>query len=260
MKTSAYIIVKNAERHIKDCIKSLIFADEIIVVDDFSSDKTAEFAESLGARVIKHKFENFGAQRNFALSCLSYNWVICLDADERISDKLRGEILEQIKDKPCADIFLAPRKTMFIDKWIMHSGWYPDYRHPILFDKNKAVYKNQSVHEDIDYRGGKKFYFKGDILHYSYSGIKNFIQKSDFYTDLSAAQMYEQGKRFHFYNLIINPLNMFLKMFILKKGFLDGIAGFILAMLYSFFYTALKYIKLWELQSKNKKVLKEKSE
>ncbi|MDR0823020.1 MAG: glycosyltransferase family 2 protein [Endomicrobium sp.] len=250
MKTSAYIIAKNVEEHIKPCIESLNFADEILVIDDFSSDKTAQIAQELGAKVISHNFENFGSQRNFALTQASNDWIICLDSDERISPELKQEILEQIKDIPKADIFLAPRKTKFINKWIKHSGWYPDYRHPILFDKTKARYKEQLVHEDIDYKGGKKAYFKGDILHYSYDSIKQFIQKSDQYSSLSARQMFERGKKFKLYNLIINPINMFLKMFIFKRGFLDGLTGLILALLYSSFYTLMKYIKLWEIQVK----------
>ncbi|MDR3048453.1 MAG: glycosyltransferase family 2 protein [Elusimicrobiota bacterium] len=250
MKTTAYIIAKNVEEHIKSCIESLSFADEILIIDDFSSDKTAQIAQSLGAKVISHKFENFGAQRNFALTQTSYNWIICLDSDERISDELKQEILEQINGIPKADVFLAPRKTKFINKWIKHSGWYPDYRHPILFDKTKAQYKNQLVHEDIDYNGDKKAFFKGDILHYSYNSIGQFIKKSDQYSSLSARQMFERGKKFKLYNLIINPINMFLKMFVFKRGFLDGLAGLILALLYSAFYTLMKYIKLWELQVK----------
>ncbi|MDR3243790.1 MAG: glycosyltransferase family 2 protein [Elusimicrobiota bacterium] len=247
MKISAYIIAKNVENHIKDCIKSLDFADEIVIIDDFSSDKTAQIAQEMGAKVINHKFENFGAQRNFALSCLSYDWVICLDSDERISERLKQEILEEIKGIPKADIFLAPRKSRFINKWILHSGWYPDYRHPILFNKTKARYKNQLVHEDIDYKGNQKAYFKGDILHFSYDSIKQFIQKADLYSSLSAKQMFENGKKFKLYYLIINPANMFIKMFVFKRGFLDGLTGFILALLYSSFYTLMKYIKLWEL-------------
>jgi glycosyltransferase involved in cell wall biosynthesis len=251
MKISAYIISKNAQKQISDCIKSLNFVDEIVVIDDFSSDNTVSIAKNIGAKVIEHKFESFGSQRNFALSCLENDWVICLDSDERVSDKLKEEILQQKNKPPQCDAFLAPRKTMFINKWITHSGWYPDYRHPIFFNKNKVHYKNMLVHEDIDYTNLKIAYFKGDILHYSYESIKHFIQKSDFYTDLSAKQMFERGKKFKLYNLIINPLNMFLKMFIFKRGFLDGITGFILALLYSSFYTSMKYIKLWELENKN---------
>jgi glycosyltransferase involved in cell wall biosynthesis len=249
-KTSAYIITKNVQKHIKACIESLSWADEIIIIDDLSTDKTAEFAKASGAKVIEHKFEYFGAQRNFALSTLTHNWVICLDSDERISPQLKSEILKTLQTPPTADIYLAPRKSMFINKWIMHSGWYPDYRHPILFNKTKAKYKDQLVHEDIDYKGDKVGYFKGDILHYSYDSIKHFIKKSDQYSDLSAQQMFKKGKRAKVHNFIINPLNSFLKMYIFKRGFLDGKTGLILALLYSSFYTLMKYTKLWELQTK----------
>jgi glycosyltransferase involved in cell wall biosynthesis len=157
-KSSAYIIAFNEEKHIGEAVKSLKFADEIIVVDAFSSDCTAEAAAEAGAKVIKHKFESFGKQRNFALAQCSYDWIICLDADERITSGLKNEIETLLQNQPDGDVFLAPRKSMFINKWILHSGWYPDYRHPVLFNKTKAGYKESLVHEDIDYKGEKKIF------------------------------------------------------------------------------------------------------
>ncbi|MCL2144429.1 MAG: glycosyltransferase family 2 protein [Endomicrobia bacterium] len=249
-KVSAYIITKNVEKHIKACVESVKWADEIIVVDSFSADATVDIAKEMGCKVILNKFEGFGAQRNFALEQCSYEWVICLDSDERISPELKEEIVLQLKNSPDGDIFLAPRRSRFINKWILHSGWYPDYRHPVLFNKTKAKYKNQLVHEDIEYKGNNKKYFKGDILHYPYDSIKHFVEKSDYYTDLRAKEMFEKGKKFRFINLVFNPCAMFLKMYIFKRGFLDGLTGFILALLYSCFYTLMKYIKLWELCKK----------
>lgn len=250
-KVSAYIITNNEEKHIKECIENLKWADEIIVVDSFSKDATVEIAQEMGCKVIQNKFESFGKQRNFALTHCSYEWVITLDADERISPELKAEIEQQLQSSPSADVFIAPRKSKFINQWISYSGWYPDYRHPILFNKNKAKYKDQLVHEDIDYKG-KRVYFKGDILHYPYDSIRQFVQKSDLYTDLRAREMFEKGKKFRVLNLIVNLTAMFLKMYIFKRGFRDGLAGFILALLYSSFYTLMKYIKLWELENKNK--------
>jgi glycosyltransferase involved in cell wall biosynthesis len=203
----------------------------------------------MGCKVVQNKFEYFGKQRNFALTQCSNNWVICLDADERITTELKEEIEQELKNTPKADVFIAPRKSKFINRWILHSGWYPDYRHPVLFNKNKMKYKDQLVHEDIEYNG-KKVYFKGDILHYPYDSIKQFVKKSDFYTDLRSKEMFERGKKFKILNLFVNPSVMFFKMYIIKKGFLDGLAGLILALLYSSFYTLMKYIKLWELENK----------
>jgi glycosyltransferase involved in cell wall biosynthesis len=251
-KVSAYIITKNEEKHIKACIESLDFADEIIIADSFSSDATEEIALECGCKVIKHKFESFGKQRNFAVGQCSYEWIVCLDADERISKELKSEIVFQLQNSPDGDVFLAPRKSMFINKWIMHSGWYPDYRHPVLFNKNKAKYKEQLVHEDIDCKGKKK-YFKGDILHYPYDSVEQFIKKSDLYAGLRAREMFEKGKKFRILNLLLNPCVMFVKMYFIKKGFLDGLTGLILALLYSCVYTLVKYIKLWELYNKNSK-------
>jgi glycosyltransferase involved in cell wall biosynthesis len=250
-KVSAYVLTKNEEKHIKNCIESINWADEIVIIDDFSADNTVKIAKDMGCKVVQNKFEYFGKQRNFALSQCLHEWVICLDADERITPKLRLEIECQLQNSPAYDAFVAPRKNKFINKWILHSGWYPDYRHPVFFNKNKMKYKDQLVHEDIDYNGnGKKFYFKGDILHYSYSNIKQFVKKSDFYTDLRSKEMFEKGVKFTVLNLFVNPFVMFVKMYIVKKGFLDGLAGFMLALLYSSFYTLMKYIKLWELENK----------
>ncbi|MDR2426605.1 MAG: glycosyltransferase family 2 protein [Endomicrobium sp.] len=248
-KVSAYILTKNSERHIKECIESVKLADEIVIVDSFSDDATVEIAKELGCKMVQHKLEGFGAQRNFALEQCSYEWVICLDSDERISVQLKSEIEKELQNSPQGVIFVAPRKSKFINRWIMHSGWYPDYRHPVLFNKNEVRYKNQLVHEGIDYKG-KINYFKGDILHYPYDDIKQFIAKSDYYTDLRAKEMFNMGKKFSILNLIFNPCAMFLKMYVFKRGFLDGLVGFILALLYSCFYTLMKYIKLWELENK----------
>jgi glycosyltransferase involved in cell wall biosynthesis len=249
IKVSAYILTKNEEKHIRECIQSIKWADEIVVVDDFSTDSTVEIAKSMGCKVVQNKFEYFGKQRNFALTQCSNNWVICLDADERITPELKEEIEQELKNIPRAYAFIAPRKSRFINRWILHSGWYPDYRHPVLFNKNKMKYKDQLVHEDIEYNG-KKVYFKGNILHYPYDSIKQFIKKSDLYTDLRSKEMFEYRKKFKILNLFINPSVMFFKMYIVKKGFLDGLTGFILALLYSSFYTLMKYIKLWELENK----------
>ncbi|MDR2771919.1 MAG: glycosyltransferase family 2 protein [Elusimicrobiota bacterium] len=252
-KVSAYIISKNVESHIKECIQSIIWADEVVVIDDFSTDKTALLAASAGAKVIAHKFSYFGAQRNFALTQLKYDWVLCLDSDERVSVELKEEIIAALASPNPSDIYLAPRKTMFIKHWIKHSGWYPDYRHPVLFNRQKASYKDQLVHEDIDYKGNRIGYFKGDILHFSYESISQFVKKSDQYSTFSAAQMFERGKKAGILNFIFNPLNMFFKMFFAKRGFLDGKTGLLLALLYSSFYTLMKYAKLWEMQTKKGK-------
>jgi glycosyltransferase involved in cell wall biosynthesis len=246
---SVYVLTKNEEKHIRKCIESVKWADEIVIVDDFSTDSTIEISKSMGCKVVQNKFEYFGKQRNFALTQCSNDWVICLDADEMITPKLKEEIEQELKNIPRADTFIAPRKSKFINRWILHSGWYPDYRHPVLFNKNRMKYKDQLVHEDIEY-DGKKVYFKGDILHYPYDTIKQFVKKSDFYAGLCSKEMFEHGEKFKVLNLFINPSVMFFKMYIIKKGFLDGLTGLILALLYSFFYTLMKYVKLWELENK----------
>jgi glycosyltransferase involved in cell wall biosynthesis len=246
-KVSAYILTRNEEKYIRECIESVKWVDEIVIIDSFSIDDTVKIAEEMGCRIVQNKFEYFSRQRNFALSKCSYDWVICLDADERITTKLKMEIKYELQNFPRSNIFFAPRKNKFIDKWILHSGWYPDYRHPVFFNKKKVYYKDQLVHENVDYKG-KKYYFNGDIVHYPYSNIKQFIRKSDLYTDLCSKEMFQKGKKCKIVNLFGNPIVIFFKMYFIKLGFLDGFVGLILALLYSFFYTLMKYIKLWELQ------------
>jgi glycosyltransferase involved in cell wall biosynthesis len=248
-KVSAYVLTKNEEKHIKDCLESIKWVDEIVIIDDFSSDSTVEIARNMGCKLVQNKFEYFGQQRNFALSQCLHEWVVCLDADERITQELSKEIECELQDTPRYNAYVAPRRSKFINSWILYSGWYPDYRHPVLFNRNKMKYKDQLVHEDIDYEG-EKFCFKSDILHYPYHNIKQFVKKSNFYTDLRSEEMFQQGRKFTVFNLFINPLVMFIKMYIVKKGFLDGLAGLILALLYSSFYTLMKYIKLWELENR----------
>ncbi|MDR3330871.1 MAG: glycosyltransferase family 2 protein [Endomicrobium sp.] len=249
IKVSAYILTKNEEFNIKECIKSINWVDEIVIIDDFSTDGTLKIVKKMDCRIIQNKFEYFSKQRNFALSQCSHEWVICLDADERVSVQLRLEIEHELQSFPKSNYYVAPRKSKFINKWVLHSGWYPDFRHPIFFNKNKMKYKDQFVHERIDYKG-KKMHFTGDIIHYPYYSIKHFVRKSDFYTELSSKEMFQKGKKFTIANLFVDPFVMFIKMFFVKKGFLDGLTGLILALLYSSFYTLMKYIKLWELEKK----------
>jgi glycosyltransferase involved in cell wall biosynthesis len=246
-KVSAYILTHNEEKNIENCLESIKWVDEIVIVDSFSTDKTLEIAARYNCKIVRRKMDGFGAQRNAALDNCSNDWIICLDADERLSETLQNEIKQSLSGAVFEAVaYKAPRKSQFLGKWIMHSGWYPDFRHPVFFNKKFCRYKEQLVHESLEVRG-KTAYFKGDINHYTYSSIQQFSAKSELYSSLRAREMFAAGKKFSVCNLIFNPVFTVFKMYVLKKGFLDGTHGLILAFLYGYFYTMMKYVKLWEL-------------
>jgi glycosyltransferase involved in cell wall biosynthesis len=250
---SACIITFNEEANIAECIKSLFFAKEIIVLDSGSNDKTCEIAESLGATVSHHHFESHIKQKNHALTYANYDWVIALDADERVSPKLRSEItklFEEIKidenglDNLC-DGYKFPRKTYYIDKWISHSGWYPD-KHLRLFRKSSAEWGGKNPHDKIILTGtiGE---LKGDILHYSFSSLRAHIDTINNFSAIMARNLFQEGKtNFIVPKLFLKPIWKFIDMFLLKKGFLDGTHGLIIA-LFSSFDMCARYAKLYEL-------------
>ena len=246
-KLSAYIIAYNEEKKIEDCLKSIKWADEIIVVDCFSTDQTREICRRYTDKIYQAKFTGFGQLRNLALSYTSYDWILNLDADERIPLPLQNELVRELSlPQPSADVYLIPRKSYFLGKWIKHCGWYPDYRHSPFFYKPKLKYRSDDlVHEWFE-TSGKIGYLKNSLIHYPFMTLEEFFQKMDRYSGLKAKEMFQKGKKFHLSHLLIHPLACFCRMYFTKLGFLDGQFGFILSILYSY-YTFIKYLKLWEL-------------
>jgi len=170
--------------------------------------------------------------------------VLSVDSDERVTPELRDELLSLMEKGPECDAYLVPRKTHFMGRWIRHCGWYPDFRQPQFFNKNKMKYSDQLVHEtyELDGRLGR---LKGHVLQFPFTDLGQYLKKMDRYSDLRAREMHSKGKKFSVLNLIVNPLAMFFRMFVAKLGFLDGREGLVLSYLYAY-YTAIKYIKLWE--------------
>ncbi|MDI6782173.1 MAG: glycosyltransferase family 2 protein [bacterium] len=242
MSVSVIIITHNEEKNILACLESVKWADEIVVVDAFSLDNTKKLAEGFGAKVFQREWPGYGRQKNYALSKASMDWILSLDADERITPELAEEIQEMIQN-PAIDGYQICRKAYFLGKWIRHSGWYPDYCLR-LFRKGKAVFAEKPVHEyvELDGRMGR---LKGAMLHYTDNDLNHYLAKLQSYTTLAADELVARGKKASIVDLITRPMFIFLKMYILKKGFLDGMHGFILAILSSF-YVFVKYAKVWE--------------
>lgn len=250
LKVTAYVITYNEEKKIKDCLESIKWADEIVVLDSFSTDRTVEICKEYADKVVQEKFEGFGKLRNTALAHTSNDWIFSLDSDERATEEIKNEILGLLAEGPKKDAYYVPRKTHFMGKWIRHCGWYPDYRQPQFFNKKKMKYTEQLVHETYEL-DGEIGYMKEHVLQFPFIDLDQYFEKMDRYSSLRAREMAKEGKKFSILNVIFNPIAMFVRMYIQKLGILDGRHGFILSLLYAY-YTTLKYIKLWEKQeSKN---------
>jgi glycosyltransferase involved in cell wall biosynthesis len=231
-KLSIVIITKNEENFISDAIKSSLFADEVLILDSGSIDKTCEIAEELGAKVYSQEWLGFGSQKNKAISLAKNDWVFVLDSDERITEELKMEILNILENPKESGYFVA-RLNKFFGKDIKTCGLYPDYSIR-LFDKTKAKFNEVSVHESVQLKSNVG-HLKNHMIHLAYDSIEEFIQKQNRYSSLN-------HKKKSIIKAIINPYWTFFKLFILKKGFLDGWHGYVISKLYAQ-YTFWKYIK-----------------
>jgi glycosyltransferase involved in cell wall biosynthesis len=244
-KISAIVIVYNEEKNIHRCLESLSWVDEIVVVDSFSQDRTKEIASFFTDKIFDVKWEGFGKKKEFAREKASHDWVLSIDADEVIPERLKKEIQSIIVKNKTSDGYYIPRYSNFLGKWIKHSGWYPDYVLR-LFKKNKAVFDQSLVHEKLILKG-KAGFLKNHLLHYTDPDIPCYLAKMDKYTTLGAEKLFQEGKSTSIFDLSIRPPAIFFKMFLLKGGFLDGWHGFILAC-FSSFHVFVKYAKLWHIK------------
>jgi len=242
---SVAIITYNEERCIRRCLESVAFADEIVVVDSFSTDATPDICRRFGARVIQREWPGHVAQKNYAKEQTRYRWVLSVDADEVVSDELRREIEELLCSGRLAGYagFYVPRRLFYLGRWIRHGGWYPDYK-VRLFDKEQAVWAGQDPHDSIVCRG-RTGRLCGDILHYSFENLAGHVDTLQKFTTISAEQLAACGRRAGLAELILRPVGCFVKMYFLRLGFLDGIPGLILCGM-SAWHVFVKYAKLWE--------------
>ena len=247
MKISVYIIAYNEVDKISDCINSVLWADEIIVADSFSTDGTTEIAEKLGAKVIHIPFEGYGDLRNQAISYCTGDWIFSLDSDERCTEEVRDEILSLIKTTTL-DIFRVPRKNYFMGKWIKHSGWHPNFRQPQLFRRGKMSYDLKPVHEGYISHSDKEIGVIVNIIwQFPFKNTEEIIHKTNRYSSLGVKKLQEKGVNGSVLKAFLHGFWSFVKHYIFKLGFLDGGPGFVIAF-GNFEGTFYRYIKLMEAQ------------
>lgn len=248
-KISGIIICRNEEKNIDDCLKSISWCEEIIIVDSGSTDKTIEIAKKHTDKIFFNEWRGFSIQRKFALTKTSNDWVLVLDADERCTDELAQEIKNILTGNIQEKGFFIPRKSFFLNKWIKHCGWYPDYKLR-LFNKNNVTISDRLVHEGYEVNGQTQN-LKNDLLHYTVTSISEFTEKINHYSTLSAQEKWNK-RTISFLYLFFVPWFEFTKKFIFQAGFLDGING----LMVSYFHMITKlltYMKIRELQSKSTK-------
>jgi glycosyltransferase involved in cell wall biosynthesis len=243
-KVSVAIITKNEEANIRECLESVRWADEVVVVDGGSTDHTRQICGEYRARVFQEDWKGYARQKNSAIAKTNGSWVLSLDADERVTEELRGEIAAVLNSKALDGYFIA-RKNFFLGRWIRHGGWYPDYNLR-LFRRERGHFPEREVHERLEIQG-ETGYLHHPLEHHTYRSLSDFIQRLDRYSDLAAREMGKEGRRFRHTDLFFRPPATFLQMYLLRAGFLDGYLGFLLSVLYSF-YTFTKYSKLKEQQ------------
>lgn len=242
-KLSVVIITFNEEKNIGRCLDSVKqVADEIVVLDSFSTDRTREICLAKGARFFQHPFDNYTAQKNQALDFATYRYVLNLDADEAIDKKLEQSILKA-KQQFDYDGYFINRCTWYCGKFIRHGNWYPD-RKLRLFNKEAGRWGGHRIHEVFELKKpAKTSRLRGDILHYSYHSLAEHLEQRERFSTLTAQSYFEQGKKARWYNLYLNPAWNFISGYFLRLGFLDGKAGFLIARI-SAGATYLKYKKL----------------
>jgi len=245
VKVSAVLITKNEARHLKECLASLSFCSEIVVVDSGSSDATVAIAKQHNAKVVSREWTNFTEQRNYAASLAENRWVLSIDADERVTPALADEIREAVGAPRGRTAFLIPRKTFHLGRWIFHGGWYPNHL-VRLFDKTQGAWAGGDLHEYWK-TNGPQGTLTEPLLHYSFADLADQVSRNNRYSSLGATVLKKQGRPFSFLKMIGKTVTKFFETYIFKRGFLDGLPGLIISVsaAYSVF---LKWAKLWELE------------
>jgi len=240
---SVILITLNEERNIEACLRSVEWADEIIVVDSQSTDRTVEIARSFTDKVFVIDWKGFAASKNFALQQAQSDWVLWIDADERVPAELATEIRQVISQKPQEDGFAIARRAFFLGRWIKHCGWYPGYVLR-LFRRGKACFNDNRVHEGLILQG-RQGRLQNDLLHYTDDSLEHYLWKFNRYTSLAAQDLVQRGRKAGWLGMIGRSLHTFFRMYLVKRGFMDGVEGLMLCLL-SANYVAMKYAKLWE--------------
>jgi glycosyltransferase involved in cell wall biosynthesis len=242
-RLSVAVITLDEEARLRRCLESVAWADEIVVVDAESHDKTVQIAREFTDRVIVRPWAGFPAQKNFALDQCEGDWVLSLDADEEAAPELGHELVATVADPRACDGYAVRRRNMFLGRWIRYGGLYPDWQ-VRLFRRGRGRFAERAVHESVTVAGpvGR---LAGHLIHRSYEGVRDFIERANRYSSLAAEQMIREGRRVRTAELIVRPLGRFLSMYVIQRGFLDGRRGLLLATLYAY-YVFMRSAKLWE--------------
>jgi glycosyltransferase involved in cell wall biosynthesis len=241
---SAYILAYNAADKIKAAAESVLWADEIVVVDSHSTDGTAEIAAALGARIVQVDFKGFGDLRNQALAACRCDWIFSLDADERCTAPVRDEILGLLAGAPASDVYRVPRRSFMMGRWIRGSGWYPNFRQPQLFRKGAMRYTLEPVHEGYEALTDKPIAtLQNAIWQFPFRSLEEVLEKANRYSSLGVPKL--ANKRVSMVTALSHGFWSFVKHYIFKRGFVDGWAGFVIA-LGNFEGTFYRYAKRYE--------------
>ncbi len=247
-RLSVTIITRNEAADIAPALESVAWADERIVVDSMSTDDTVAIARRHADRVIVWEWPGYAAQKNFAASVATHDWILSLDADERVPPPLAQEIRTVLASEPRARGFRVPRVTFHLGRWIRTTDWYPDYQLR-LYDRRAAEWTGGSVHEGVSVRGPVGT-LRGELHHFAYRDLAEHLETIDRYTSAAARDLYEAGRRSSWLRLAVHPPAAFLRNYLLRRGFRDGTPGLVISAMNAY-YVFLKFAKLWELERRS---------
>jgi len=246
---SAIVVCFNEERNIADCLESLRWCDEIVVVDAFSTDRTVEICRRYTDRVIQREWAGYRDQKAFAHSQATKDWVLLVDADERVTPELQEEIGRALSRNASYAAYAAPRLVYYLNRWWWRGGWYPDYDIR-LFRRDRATWGGMDPHEKIVV-DGEVGRLRHPLHHFSYRNIDDHVQRINRFTSISSTELQQHGSVWHLSDALLRPACRFFYSYVVKRGFMEGFAGFYTAVTAAF-YVFLKYAKLWELKLKEK--------
>lgn len=249
-KVTAIIPTFNEEHNIAEAIDSVSWADEVLVVDSFSTDKTVEIAQQKGVRILQHEYENSATQKNWTIPQAAHPWIFLLDADERVTPKLQKEVRALLgKQKIEHDAYWIRRKNVFMGRQINHSNWATD-KVIRLFKRDTCRYQDKAVHAEISTKGTISI-LSNHLIHNTYKDLKSYLVKLDRYAAWGAQDRLNKVEKVGFFHLFIKPGARFFIYYLLKRGFLDGKQGLIIAWL-SAYSVFLRYLKLWRMKEGEK--------
>jgi len=238
---SVVIITYNEAARLPKCLDSVCFADEVVVVDSGSEDETRAIAKARGCRVIQQEWLGYGAQKQFAVEQAVNDWVLCLDADEWVSEQLAASVTQLLSSMPSHQAYRMPRCNRFMGRWLRHGEGYPDWSLR-LFDRRSARWSNDPVHEKVESKAAVAS-LRGDLMHESQESLERYLEKQNRYTTLQAELLRQRGKRVTAAKIVFSPLYRFIRMYFLRLGFLDGLPGLVHIFI-GCFNSFTKYAKL----------------